>query len=113
MSRFSATASVTAVLLLLLPACATSGAFTVYEENDLFSLKGSADRYYTQGLRMSRVFAPEDTPHAVHEIAQELPLYDEEETTSIGVVLGQNIYTPRNIRIEAEQPRDRPYAGWL
>lgn len=89
------------------------GALTVYEENDLFSLYGPRDSYYTQGLRVSRVFAPDDTPHAAKEIAQEFPLYDEDATTAIGFVFGQNIYTPSDISVEAEQDDDRPYAGWL
>lgn len=101
-----------ASLVPLIAGCA-GGALTVYEENDLFSVRGNRDGYYTQGLRVSRVFAPEDTPHLAKEIAQEFPLYDEEATTAIGFVFGQNIYTPRDITVEEAQDDDRPYAGWL
>lgn len=101
-----------AAAALLLGGCA-GGAVTIYEENDLFSLIGARDSYYTQGLRVSRVFAPDDTPHLAKEIAQEFPRYDEDATTAIGFVFGQNIYTPHDISVEHEQKHDRPYAGWL
>lgn len=104
---------VLAVLVVPLLGGCVGGAFTAYEENDAFSLKGTRDAYYTQGLRLSRVFAPEDTPHLARDIAREFPLYEEEETTSIGVVLGQTIYTPRDITVKRDQPDDRPWAGWL
>lgn len=98
--------------LFLLGGC-VGGAFTVYSENDLYSLRGRADHYYTQGLRLSRVFATGDAPLLARQIAQEMPLYDDEETTTIGVVLGQNVYTPNDIRLARAQDQDRPYAGWL
>ena len=101
-----------AALALLVPGC-VGGALTIYEENDRFSLLGNRDSYYTQGLRVSRVFAPRDTPHLARQIAEELPLYDEDATTAIGFVFGQNIYTPKDIRLERPPGDDRPYAGWL
>jgi lipid A 3-O-deacylase len=98
--------------LVALAGCA-GGALTLYEENDALSLRGRQDGRYTQGARVSRVFPTAATPSLAKEIAQQFPLYDEDATTAIGVVLGQTIYTPRDIEVEGLQKRDRPYAGWL
>jgi hypothetical protein len=85
---------------------------TVQEENDLFVPGGHSDRYYTQGLQISILAPASSTPFASR--ARDLPFMD--KTTRLyraGVLLGQNIYTPQNLRLVTPDPNDRPYAGWL
>jgi lipid A 3-O-deacylase len=100
----------TALAATTLPGC-VGGALTLYEENDALSVRGRQDGYYTQGFRATRVFRRRDTPEVAKEIASWLPLY-EDATTAIGIVGGQNIYTPKDIE-RGPDPDDRPYAGWL
>ncbi|MCG3136072.1 MAG: hypothetical protein HMLKMBBP_03869 [Planctomycetes bacterium] len=89
------------------------GAMTLYEENDVFSVRGRQDRYYTQGARVSRVFPAKEAPEAAQDICAALPQGEPEAERAIGLVFGQQIYTPRDISIEGPQKNDRPYAGWL
>ena len=80
--------------------------FYVQEENDVFGLTNPSDRYYTQGLRLGFRWAPDPRHRAV----------DEEGTSELwGFEVGQNIYTPSDIRISdvAVLRHDRPYAGYL
>jgi lipid A 3-O-deacylase len=101
---------------LLLVAGCRGGAFTVYEENDRYSIRGNKDRYYTQGLRASLVSPPAETPALAQAVADHLrddETDDDEVLKPAGIVLGQNIYTPSDITLETPQKRDRPYAGWL
>jgi hypothetical protein len=76
--------------------------FVIEEENDALGLFRRTDQFYTQGLRISSRWA---SPVALAGEGQEL----------LGVAVGQNIYTPSDIRITDLQTlrHDRPYAGWL
>jgi lipid A 3-O-deacylase len=87
------------------------GAMTLYEENDILSIRGRKDGYYSQGARISRVFPATDGPS--RDFATNTPIYEETETNAVGFVLGQNIYTPRDVEHPLAQEVDRPYAGWL
>ncbi len=92
------------------------GALTVYEENDRYSLRGNNDRYYTQGLRASLVSPPGETPELAQAVSDRLrcdATEEDEVLAPAGIVVGQSIYTPRDITIENPPKRDRPYAGWL
>lgn len=92
--------------------CATGAEATVYSENDVYAV-GNRDRYYTNGLRASFVHAAQDAPDLVREIAEALPEVSREETTQIGWIAGQEMYTPSNTRRDPPNPLDRPYGGWL
>lgn len=77
--------------------------FTIQEENDGLALgRRRSDSSYTQGLRISSLWASR-TPLAP------------EGREWLGVAVGQNIYTPTDIRVSdlATLRQDRPYAGWL
>ncbi|WP_242392248.1 lipid A deacylase LpxR family protein [Anaeromyxobacter oryzisoli] len=77
--------------------------FTIQEENDGLGIgPHRTDSSYTQGLRISSLWASR-TPLAP------------EGRERLGFAVGQNIYTPTNIReTELDALRqDRPYAGWL
>jgi len=91
---------------------------TLQSENDLFARAANSDRHYTNGVQASWLSAPRDdlpgwtrfftsTPFALtHE-----PIT--EQSTRVGVSLGQAIFTPDNTDTRARIPTDRPYAAWL
>jgi hypothetical protein len=74
------------------------------EENDALAVaRHRTDDLYTQGLRLSARWALRDGDGAAGPVRE------------IGFAVGQNIYTPTDIRTTdlAALRRDRPYAGWL
>ncbi|MDX2218118.1 MAG: lipid A deacylase LpxR family protein [Burkholderiales bacterium] len=83
----------------------------IFTENDLFS-RSSTDQWYTNGLRI--VYLPRKQEWQQLEEFGRLAkrFYDPEAVVRVGFTLGQDIYTPRDIRNPAPQPWDRPWAGW-
>lgn len=93
--------------------------FVILEEND--SLFFNSDKHYTQGLRLSNLSpsigaesgwnGPFDWAGGI------LPVFREEEggqrSRRYSLLLGQNLFTPKNLAIRPPERRDRPYAGWL
>ena len=93
--------------------CGCAGStFTVIEENDVFSLSGNTDEHYTQGLRASWIFPTEQAPLLVRKVVDAAPV-PTATTEAIGLFVGQEMYTPTNIRARRLLRDDRPYAGWL
>ena len=80
-------------------------------ENDV--LGGGTDKYYTSGVRFTYFNVNTKVPKMMDEIADTIPTFDLNETTSTFFTLGQNLYTPENIEIRANQDDDRPWAGFL
>ncbi len=80
-------------------------------ENDLIG--GGDDQYYTNGVRLTWYGTKTDVPFLIEDIAEAIPSLGINETTSTYFTLGQNMYTPADIKIAADQPDDRPWAGWL
>jgi len=80
-------------------------------END--SIGGGSDRFYTSGAQFSWFNAGTPVPDYMDRLADYIPTFDINETTSTVYTLGQNIFTPEDISVRAPQPDDRPYAGWL
>lgn len=120
----AALAGVTAAALLSIPAL--SGAETpldripdvpaersiwiVEYENDIFS---GADRYYTSGLRLSRVGQMRNPPSWFARLAQRFPGIDEGDTLPYRLSINHNLYTPNDIENPVLPPDDRPYAAWF
>ncbi len=81
----------------------------LFVENDMLA---RTDRYYTNGIKLGigLPFELLQTP-----AAQLLRSFDPDNGADIhvGLFLGQNMYTPRDITIAAAQPDDRPWAAWL
>ena len=74
----------------------------------------ATDRHYTQGLRLSYFHRDDDLPFGSRWLSVHLPEFGFENVVGrLGYSIGQNIYTPANIRLQRPQPNDRPYAGWL
>lgn len=96
-----------------LPAAADAppdGVWTLLFENDFFY---NSDNNYTSGLGLAWAAPPNAAPEWAVESARRLPWFPVEGVLRHGYVMGQNVYTPQDVRL-ADPPRDdRPYAGWL
>ena len=70
------------------------------------------DRYYTNGIKLG-VGLPLDLLQI--PAAEVLRTIDPAggEDVHVGLFIGQNMYTPRDITVAAAQPDDRPWATWL
>ena len=86
--------------------------FQLFIENDVLA---GTDRYYTNGFKLGfgvpfealRDFFKTPTKYT-------LDIFSEpQDSHNFGLFAGQNIYTPRDISVDAPQPRDRPWASWL
>jgi hypothetical protein len=80
-------------------------------ENDLIG-EGD-DRYYTNGVRLTWYGTKTNVPRLLREVGDEFPILGINDTTATYFTIGQNMYTPADIGIAADQPNDRPWAGWL
>lgn len=79
-------------------------------ENDTFS---DTDQNYTNGFRLAYLSSEDKTPYAARWIANHLLPLSTEGNKRISIALGQNMYTPTDLKQTALIPNDRPYAGWL
>lgn len=80
-------------------------------ENDLIG--DGADKYYTNGARLTWFNAKTDVPPVIDDAANALPGFDLNETTGTYFTIGQNLYTPSVITQREALPDDRPWAAWL
>jgi lipid A 3-O-deacylase len=94
--------------------------FSALEEND--SLYFNTDKHYTQGLRLSYLapdYLPDDPRNRVFDVLDALPslLFGPspggERSRRTAYFIGQSIFTPKDVKRAAPDPRDRPYAGWV
>lgn len=114
---------VAALLLALAPSALADGApeaapkdedgqIQLFVENDMLA---GTDRYYTNGIKFGVGKVLESVGKLLEPPSNRLLhwLTDAGPGTSVGLFVGQNMYTPRNIRIAENQPYDRPWAAWL
>ncbi len=80
-------------------------------ENDLVG--AGTDQYYTNGVRMTYFNVNTPVPDVIDDLADAVPDFDINATTSTFFTLGQNMYTPSTIDSSTLRPGDRPYAAWL
>ena len=93
----------------------TGGLLAITDENDAWSnfFGPHQDRHYTHGLKLTYL-APEDYLPATTAWLNRIPQWGMTAPAgNVGVVAGQNMYTPENILDPRPIPTDRPYAGWL
>ncbi len=83
---------------------------SVVAENDVIT---GSDRHYTSGFLLSYVSGLNLGPRRAKNIAHKLPMIDEDDDLHIGLSIGHEIYTPRNIDDPNLIATDRPYAGHL
>lgn len=84
---------------------------TLVYENDLIG--SGTDQHYTNGVRLSYMDISSKVPQIAHRIAEAIPTFSINATTSTFYSLGQNMYTPKNINTRSPNPNDRPWAGYL
>jgi len=92
--------------------------FQVFFENDLF---GDTDKYYTNAVQFTWLSKDlkqyrDDVrlPEWAFPIIQAIPFSgDINSSHNVGIVLGQQIFTPADIQITTLIENDRPYAGFL
>jgi lipid A 3-O-deacylase len=94
--------------------------FTVLEEND--SLYFNSDKHYTQGLRLSDL-APDLGPQSGWNdpfdfLGNVVPVFAQggagvPQSRRYALILGQSIFTPKNLTLKEPSSHDRPYGGWL
>ncbi|PJF20295.1 MAG: hypothetical protein CUN56_16890, partial [Phototrophicales bacterium] len=61
-------------------------------ENDLIG--AGTDEYYTSGVRLTYFDTQTKVPPVIDALADAIPTFDLNDTTSTFFTLGQNIYTP-------------------
>ncbi|MBC8267713.1 MAG: DUF2219 family protein [Rhodospirillaceae bacterium] len=85
---------------------------TLQWENDMFA---GTDRHYTNGLRLTALFARTNTPTTLEEALQSFSHIDEggRQPQWFTLGFGQDMFTPGDKKTETLIEGDRPYAGWL
>lgn len=92
---------------------------SLYFENDMFSSYlglGQSDKWYTNGVKLVYTYNDEDHTAVTGSMKGMLTGLTHSlfgECARHGVVLGQLMFTPKNIAISTSQPNDRFYGGWL
>lgn len=84
--------------------------WVVEYENDIFA---NEDRYYTNGIRLSRVGQVRTPPSWLARVARRFPGIDEADALPYRLSISHNLYTPRDIENPQFPPNDRPYAAWF
>ncbi len=105
-----------ALAALAAPGCAARGfRLAVVEENDVFNVADGldVDRDYTQGGTAAVTLRAEDTPGWAKDAARAIPFFARESPVHLGILLGQEIFTPVDPTLHTPPADDRPYAGWL
>src|SRR5947209_2097928 len=81
------------------------------EENDVTD---GTDRHYTQGARISYWSGDDDLPGWLQRFSSWLPGAGMDvQGGKFGFLIGQDIYTPEDLKTAQLISTDRPYAGWL
>lgn len=86
------------------------GTFNALYENDWFD---NSDKHYSSGVQLSWTTAPNSTPGWALSAARVLPFFNQTGDVRTSYAIGQNLYTPSDIRLANPPLTDRPYAGFL
>ncbi len=86
------------------------GTISVLFENDVFY---NTDRDYTNGVQFAYTSGPDDNFDTAVRVARLLPFFSQDGVVRTNYALGQNIYTPSNLRAADPPITQRPYAGFL
>jgi hypothetical protein len=87
-----------------------TGTASLVVENDLFY---DRDRNYTSGVALVWVGTRGSTPGWALRVARRITWFPADAPVRHGYLVGQNMYTPRDITLADPPLDDRPYAGWL
>lgn len=80
-------------------------------END--AIGGGTDENYTSGFRLTYFDVETPMPPIIDELADAIPTFDINQTTSTFFTIGQSLFTPQDITVSSNQQNDRPWAGYL
>ena len=94
----------------LVTSASAEGLLSLKVENDAFSAGG--DGQYTNGVEVIWAFEPADQ-HWTRRLADIIPGWSGSSLAGATYRLGQQMYTPEDIEVEALIKDDRPYAGLL
>ncbi len=86
--------------------------FTLLVENDSIGGRGT-DENYTSGVRLSYFDASAEMPKFASRIANLIPTFDINDSSSVFYSLGQNLYTPEEVSQSSQDLNDRPWAAHL
>ncbi|MBI1363476.1 MAG: DUF2219 family protein [Proteobacteria bacterium] len=90
----------------------TSNQFlTLNVENDLFG--NGTDRNYTSGVSLTYFDMGLEPSPLTRWLSKAIPTFNINPTTSVYYTIGQNLYTPDDIRIATYVPGQRPWAAFL
>lgn len=89
---------------------APHGTLSIIFENDIFD---STDQHYTNGVGLVWVPEQKEQPAWVHTLIDLVPWMPKQGRMGHGYMLGQNMYTPDDIKLTDPPLNERPYAGWL
>lgn len=81
----------------------------LFVENDMLA---NTDRYYTNGFKLGVGLPFELLQSSAANVLRSIDP-DNGDGIQVGLFLGQNMYTPRDITLATPQPHDRPWAAWL
>jgi len=115
--RVLATAAIFALSSLATARADDTARFTVFEEND--SIYSSSDKYYSQGLGFSWLtgdVAVDGGGNAPFDLLTDWGLFAPDgawRSRRYEILLGQQIFTPKDTNLDNPDPDDRPYAGWF
>lgn len=84
---------------------------TFTSENDNYG--DGSDQNYTNGARLTYFDYGAEPPAFAHILDKYVPTFKINETTSIYYSIGQDLYTPEDIKASNPDPKDRPYAAFL
>lgn len=90
-----------------------AGEFQLFVENDAWA---NTDRYYTNGIKLGlggRIKLLREQAEGLLHWLSPMEGRPGGGDMKFGLFAGQNLYTPKSIRIAAPQPDDRPWAAWL
>lgn len=81
----------------------------LFVENDMLS---RTDRYYTNGIKIGGGVPFDLLQFPAAEVLRQLAP-EGGSNIHLGLFVGQNLYTPKSIKVSTPQPLDRPWAAWL
>lgn len=92
-------------------------AINFYVENDTRDIGGpGSDNAYTSGIKISYISAEDDIPAWAKPMRDRSEIFREalkKSKSNFGISIGQQIFTPNDIRASGLIQDDRPYAAWL
>ena len=93
------------------PLHAKDDVLTLLVENDVIT---GTDRHYTSGVLLSYTSDINSGPKRTERLGRRMvPFIKEDDLLHVGISIGNELYTPSDIRRADLIPDDRPYAGYV